>query len=147
MESGFLSLFNVTIDFEQSHLFFPRIITWTLVIMLGIILIRERRSIMPGLRRAGQAVATGAGGFDRFRFFGTLMLTSVYFYLMYVVGGIFPNTGYGFLLMSIPFIFLLSLLYVDNRSRRNVMIITATAIIAPVLAWGILAQIFGITLP
>lgn len=147
MENGFLSLFEVTIDFEQSHLFFPRIITWILIVMLGIILVRERRSIMPGLKRAGQAVFMGAGDFDRFRFFGTLVLTTVYFYSMYVVGGIFPNTGYGFLLMSMPFIFLLALLYVDNRSRRNVAIIAATAIIAPALAWGILAQLFGITLP
>lgn len=147
MESSFLSLFNVTINFEQSHLFFPRIITWILLVMLGIILVRERSAIMPGLKRAGKAVFTGAGGFDRFRFFGTLVLTTAYFYLMYVVGGVLPNTGYGFLLMSIPFIFLLALLYVDNRSRRNIMIITATAFIAPTLAWGILAQIFGITLP
>ena len=147
MENGFLSLFDVTIDFEQSHLFFPRIITWVLLIMLGIILIKERRAIMPGLQRAGKAVFSKEGDFDRLRFFGTLVLTTAYFYLMYVVGGMFPNTGYGFLLMSMPFIFLLSLLFVGARTRRNVMIILANAVIAPGLAWYVLSQLFNITLP
>lgn len=147
MESNFLSLFSVTIDFEQSHLFFPRIITWVLLIMLGIIIVRERKAILPGLRRAGKAVFSKGGDFDRFRFFGTLVLTTAYFYLMYAVGRIFPNTGYGFLLMSMPFIFLLSMLFVGTKTRKNVMIILANAVIAPGLAWYILSQLFNITLP
>lgn len=147
MENGFLSLFNVTIEFDQSHLFFPRIVTWTLLIMLGIIIIKEHKSIIPGLKKAGSAVFSRGGEFDRFRFFGTLALMISYFYLMDVVGSLFPNTGYGFLLMSVPFIFLLSLLFVDNKSRRNVVIIAANAIVAPVLAWYILSQLFNITLP
>lgn len=147
MENGFLSLFDVTIEFDQSHLFFPRIVTWTLLIMLAIIIIKEHKSIVPGLKKAGSAVFSQGGGFDRFRFFGTLVLMISYFYLMDVVGSLFPNTGYGFLLMSVPFIFLLSLLFVDNKSRRNVVIIAANAIIAPVLAWYILSQLFNITLP
>lgn len=147
MESNFLSLFDVTIDFEQSHLFFPRIVTWVLLIMLGIIIIREHKAILPGLKRAGKAVFSREEDFDRLRFFGTLVLIIAYFYLMYVVGRMFPNTGYGFLLMSMPFIFLLSLLYVDIKSRRNVAIILANAVIAPGLAWYVLSQLFNITLP
>ncbi|MDV6317443.1 tripartite tricarboxylate transporter TctB family protein [Chromohalobacter sp. HP20-39] len=147
MENGFLSLFDVSISFEQSHLFFPRIITWVLVVMLGVILIKERRAILPGLRKAGEAVFTKGGSFDRLRFFGTIVLTTVYFYSMYVVGRQFPNTGYGFLLMSIPFIFLLSLLYVEKRTRKNIAIISVTAVIAPLLVWFLLARLFGITLP
>lgn len=147
MENSMLSFLDVTIDFEQSHLFFPRIITWTLLIMLGLILLRERKALWPNLKRAGQAVLTRKGEFDRIRFFGTLILTTGYFYSMYVVGNMFPNTGYGFLLMSMPFIFLLSLLYVDDKSRRNVMIIFSNAVIAPGLAWYVFAQVFNITLP
>lgn len=147
MGSDFLSLFDVAIDFEQSHLFFPRIVTWTLLIMLGIIVIKEHKSIIPGLRKAGSAVFSRGGNFDRFRFFGTLFLMIAYIYLMDVVGDVFPNTGYGFLFMSVPFIFLLSLLLVDKKSRRNLLIIIANAVLAPVLAWYILSQLFDITLP
>lgn len=147
MESELLSLFDVTIEFEQSHLFFPRIVSWLLLILLGIILLNERKAIMPGLKQAGRALFFGSLEFDRFRFFGTIFLTIAYFYLMDVVGSVFPNTGYGFLLMSMPFIFLLSLLYVDNRSRRNIIIILMNAVIAPGLAWYVLSQLFNITLP
>lgn len=147
MESGLLSLFDVTIEFDQSHLFFPRIVTWTLLIMLGIIVIKEHKSIVPSLRKAGSAVFSRGGDFDRFRFFGTLVLMIAYIYLMDVVGSIFPNTGYGFLFVSVPFIFLLSLLLVDKKSRRNILIITANAVLAPVLAWYVLSQLFNITLP
>lgn len=49
--------------------------------------------------------------------------------------------------MSVPFIFLLSLLFVDKKSRRNILIIAANAVLAPVLAWYILSQLFNITLP
>lgn len=96
MENGLLSLFDVTIEFDQSHLFFPRIVTWALLIMLGVIIIKEHKSIIPGLKRAGSAVFSQGGSFDRFRFFGTLALMVSYFYLMDVVGGIFPTRGTAF---------------------------------------------------
>ncbi|WP_246053781.1 tripartite tricarboxylate transporter TctB family protein [Halomonas halmophila] len=140
-------MFEVSVSFEQSHLFFPRIITWALVLMLGVILIKHRNALLPGLKRAGEAVLGKSEEFHWTRFFGTLTLTTAYFYLMYVVGGIFPNTGYGFLFMSVPFIFCLSLLYVDQKTWKNLAIIAATAVIAPLLVWFMLAHLFGITLP
>ncbi|MHB0777360.1 tripartite tricarboxylate transporter TctB family protein [Halomonas sp. WWR20] len=147
MEDGFLSLFDVSINFEQSHLFFPRIITWLMLGLLALILVSRSKKIMPGLRQAGRAVFYQENGFDRQRFFGTIALIVAYFYLMGVVGNIFPNTGYGFLLVSMPFIFSLSTLYVDERSRRNMTIIAVTALIAPGLSWYVLSELFRITLP
>ena len=147
MESQFLSLFEVSIDFEESHLFFPRIVSWVLVGLLAIILLSKSNRIAPALRRAGQAVTQGGDGFDRKRFFGTILLIVIYFYMMAVVGDIFPNTGFGFLFVSIPFIFLLSMLYVEHSTRKNILIIAVTAAIAPTLAWYVLSQLFRITLP
>ena len=147
MESQFLSLFNVSIAFDQSHLFFPRLVTYILLGLLAIILISKSRRIAPALMQAGRAVLFAEHGFDRWRFFGTLVLIIAYFYLMAVVGDIFPNTGYGFLLTSIPFIFLLATLYVEDRSRKNLVIIAVNSVVAPVLAWYVLSQLFRITLP
>lgn len=147
MESHWLSLFDVTIDFDQSHLFFPRIVTWVLVILLALILLSRYRRVIPALKHTGRVLAGREGEFDHRRFFGTLVLTTGYFYLMSVLSDVFPNTGYSFLIMSVVFILLLSLLYVDHLTRRLFVIILLNALIAPTLAWYVLAQLFRITLP
>ena len=118
MEGQFLSLFDVNIAFDQSHLFFPKLITYILLGLLVIILISKRRRMAPALKQAGRAVLFAENGFDRWRFFGTLVLIIAYFYFMAVVGDAFPNTGYGFLLTSIPFVFLLDLLNLTSTSAR-----------------------------
>lgn len=147
MESQWLSLLDVTIGFDQSHLFFPRIVTWILVALLAIILITRYRLLAPGLKRAGRVLVGREGEFDHRRFFGTLALTTAYFYLMGVLSDVFPNTGYSFLIMSVLFVFLLSLLYVGRPTRRQFVILVLNALIAPALAWYVLAQLFRITLP
>lgn len=147
MESQFLSLFEVSIAFENSHLFFPRIVSWVLLGLLAIILLSKAKRVAPALGRARRAIMYEEGGFDRKRFFGTILLIVAYFYLMAVVGNLFPNTGYGFLFVSMPFIFLLSLLYVERKTARNMLVIAVNAIIAPALAWYVLSQLFRITLP
>ncbi|WP_110677228.1 tripartite tricarboxylate transporter TctB family protein [Salinicola sp. RZ23] len=147
MDSHWLSLFDVTIDFSQSHLFFPRIVTTLLGILLVMILVTRYRRIVPALRHAGRVVGGREGSFDRKRFFGTLVLVTLYFYLMGGLSDVFPNTGYSFLIMSVLFVFSLSLLYAERLSRRILLIITLNALIAPAIAWYVLAQLFRITLP
>ncbi|WP_251976304.1 tripartite tricarboxylate transporter TctB family protein [Salinicola avicenniae] len=147
MESHWLSLLDVSIDFDQSHLFFPRIVTWVLVILLGLILVTRYRRVMPGIQRAGRVLAGREGHFDHKRFFGTLILTTLYFYLMGVLSDVFPNTGYSFLIMSVVFVLSLSLLYLDRFTPRLLTIVILNALIAPTLAWYVLSQLFRITLP
>lgn len=147
MESQWLSLLDVTIDFDQSHLFFPRIVSWILIILLAVILATRYRRLVPGLKHASRVLAGREGEFDHKRFFGTLALTTAYFYLMGVLSDVFPNTGYSFLIMSVLFVFVLSLLYVERLTRRLFVIITLNALIAPALAWYVLSQLFRITLP
>lgn len=147
MESHWLSLFDVSIDFEQSHLFFPRIVSWALVILLGLIVVTRYRHAIPGIKHAGRVLAGREGEFDHKRFFGTIVLTTIYFYMMGVLSDVFPNTGYSFLICSIVFVLALSLLYIDHFSRRLLLIVVANALIAPTLAWYVLAELFRITLP
>lgn len=153
------ALLDVKIDFEQSHLFFPQIIHWILLILAGMILIRYVPACYNRYKQANRALETKGkaddptstktpkGSIDWLRLGGTLVLTVVYFTLMDSVGTFFPNMGLGFLLMSIPFMFLLSLLYVHNASRRQLITITLSSLISPTVAWYLLAQVFNISLP
>ena len=143
-DKGFLS---VHIDFSQSHLFFPNIIHWVLGILAIAILIVHRREIVDTLRAWRDKWMAREVDFDRLRLFGTIVIIVVYFMAMEPVGEFYPNTGFGFLVMSIPFMFLLSLLYVHEPNPKKLAIMGANAVIAPLVAWYLLAQLFFITLP
>ena len=147
------SLLKVSIDFSQSHLFFPHIIHWILLILAGLIILTEGPKALRKMRDRAEERKSANGTepahkkVDWSRLLGMLVLTVLYFYLMEPVGEFFPNTGFGFLFASIPFMFLLSLLFVHEPVRRDFITITLSSIISPTVAWYVLAQMFNITLP
>ena len=143
----FSELFRVSIDFDQSHLFFPRIIHWLLLSMLLLILATQGIPYVRALREGRKTLPFMSGPFDAFRFFGTLVLTVAYFLAMAYVGERFPNTGLGFLLMSVPYMAALGWLYLHDRGRGYLLKVGLNAVIAPVVAWYVLAKLFYITLP
>jgi hypothetical protein len=147
MDNGILSLFKVKIDFAESHTFFPTIVSWVLLFLLLLILIFNGIPYWRELRNGKRRFKLTTAHIDKFRLLGTLVLTVAYFLLMDYVGAFFPNTGLGFLIVSMPFIFLLSMLYVHDVTRRKVVIIVLNAVIAPTIAWFVLAKLFYITLP
>lgn len=95
-------LTRVTINFDTSHLIFPAIIG-SILVMLGIAILITRRH---AFAHAGRTWSGIMGRMDKVRFFGTIALTIVYFSLMVPIGYIWPNTGMGFLICSIPYVFL-----------------------------------------
>ncbi|MBF9036760.1 tripartite tricarboxylate transporter [Rhodobacterales bacterium HKCCE2091] len=137
------SLTQVTIDFDTSHLVFP-IIIGTVLGLLGLaILIRDRASIAaaPGYwRHIWQEM-------DKVRFFGTIVLTLAYFGAMVPVGNIWPNTGMGFLICSVPYVFAVGVLYLHDRRPRNLWPIALLAVIAPPLSWWLFSYVFFLALP
>ncbi|MGQ0333994.1 tripartite tricarboxylate transporter TctB family protein [Halomonas elongata] len=147
MESGLSSLLSVSIDFETSHLFFPHIIHWLMAGLFAVILVFNVAPFLAAVRRGERTLPILGESMDKFRFFGTLVLIVVYFYLMSVVGNLFPYTGYGFLFVSMAFLFLMSLMYMHTRTQRKVITAAINALVAPSLAWFILAKLFQITLP
>lgn len=144
---GSSELFTVTVEFEQSHLFFPQIIHWLLLIFLLLIAVTQGVPYLREVRAGTKSLPFTSGHFDRLRFFGTIVLTIAYFLSMQYVGEFFPNTGFGFLLMSIPYMFALSWLYLHRHDRRHLVMTTVNALLAPIIAWYVLAQLFAITLP
>ncbi|ALA18993.1 MULTISPECIES: tripartite tricarboxylate transporter TctB family protein [unclassified Chelatococcus] len=137
------SLLDVTIDFSTSHLVFPTIIG-TLLVLLGAVLAVARR------HEIRAALAGGIGwptDMDGLRFFGTLVLTAVYFLAMNEIGWRWPNRGFGFLSASMPFLFAMSVLYLHERSRRHLMLAAVVAVLAPLVAWLVLFRLFDVSLP
>ncbi|PMR71500.1 tripartite tricarboxylate transporter [Halomonas heilongjiangensis] len=147
MESSLSNLLSISIDFGTSHLFFPTIIHWIMAVLFAIILATKLVPFMAAVKRGERALPIVGEPMDGLRFFGTLALLVVYFYLMAVVGDMFPYTGYGFLFVSIPFVFLMSMMYLHEWTKKAVVIVLINAITAPSLAWFILAKLFNITLP
>lgn len=105
MENSFLSLLSVKIDFAKSHTFFPTIIIWILFILLALIFIFNGIPYLRSLFRGEISLNFSLEHVDKIRLPGTLILIVAYFMLMDYVGAFFPNMGYGFLFVSIPFIF------------------------------------------
>lgn len=141
------SLLSIKIDFAESHNFFPTLITWLMVFLLLIIVMVK---VIPFFRDLGQSrgkISIWAENFDKVRFWGTLVLTIIYFLAMDYVGSFFPNMGYGFLIMSMPFMVALSILYVHDVNRKKLMVISLNSIIAPSIAWYVLGNLFNISLP
>lgn len=147
MESGLSSLLSVSIDFESSHLFFPKIIHWVMAGLFALILVTKVAPFMAAVKRGERTMPIVGETRDNFRFFGTLVLITAYFYFMAVVGNMFPYTGYGFLIVSMAFVLLMSLLYLHDWRKKALTIVVVNAIVAPSLAWFVLAKLFTITLP
>lgn len=147
MENSFPSLLEVKIDFAQSHTFFPTIVIWTLVFLLVLIFVFNGIPYIRSLLSGESRINITTEHVDKIKLIGTLVLTVGYFMLMEYVGSFFPNMGYGFLFISIPFILLLSLLYVEGLDKKKLVAIVLNAILAPSIAWFVLAKLFNITLP
>ena len=147
MASGQNSIFQVTIDFATSHMFFPKLVIIFLLFLLALIFLIYGIPKIKQITSGEHKIQRGTKKMDKLRFFGTIVLTVIYFMLMDYVGQFFPNTGLGFLFVSIPFIFLLSLLYSHGMVKSKFIVIVINAVLAPSIAWYVLAQMFNISLP
>lgn len=147
METMLSSFTKVEVDFSQSHMMFPKIIMLFMLFLLILILLLYGRKFFGEIIYNRRPHRFFLENWDKIRLLGTLALITAYFYLMDIVGAFFPNTGLGFLLVSIPFMLSLSFLYVHDLNRKRCVIIVLNALIAPCTAWYILGNMFNISLP
>lgn len=136
-------LTKVTIDFEQSHLLFPKLVAVVLGLLLLAIVVRDRKRIL----NAGQMWRNTFFYMDKVRFFGALALTLLYFSLMVPIGNIWPNTGMGFLICSIPFVFGTGFLFMHERPKRALLTLAIIAVCGPSFVWWLFTYPFFLTLP
>lgn len=137
------SLTQVSIDFDHSHLVFPTVIASILALLAALILVTRTRRIL----HAGAYLSQITTSVDKTRFFGTLGLTVLYFTAMVPVGDIWPNTGLGFLICSVPYVLLTGLLFMHDRSLRQAVPLIIVSLIAPTLIWYLFTDLFFLTLP
>lgn len=137
------SLTHVTIDFDTSHLIFPILIGCILGLLGLAILVRDRRAILGAGGHWGQIM----GQMDKPRFIGTLVLTVIYFSAMVPVGDLWPNTGLGFLICSIPLVAATGLMFMRDRSLGKAVPLLIVAVVAPTLVWWLFTDLFALTLP
>jgi len=136
-------LTKIKIDFATSHLIFPSLVG-AILVALGIsILFTERRNILA----SGAMWRETFANMDKLRFFGTLALTILYFSLMVPIGDVWPNTGMGFLLCSVPFVLTIGLLFMHERTLRHMIPLLVVAVLAPVTIWWLFNDVFFLTLP
>lgn len=134
---------RVEVDFATSHLIFPTLIGVVLALLGAAILITHRREVLG----SGTMWRETFSRMDKPRFFGSLGLTILYFSLMVPVGDIWPNTGMGFLLCSIPFVALTGILFMHERTLRSMVPVLIIALAGPLLVWWLFSDIFYLTLP
>ena len=139
-------MLRVLIDFEESHLFFPRIILGLLVVMALLLMIRFLPAKIRA-NRSGETVRFFSADSHKGRVGLTLALLLLYFWGMDWVGGFFPNQGYGFLFCSIVFMLISSFLFMGERTKKKMIVGIANSLLTPLLAWILFGQIFHITLP
>lgn len=141
-------MLKVQIDFNQSHLLFPSLIQWLLLLLLGLIAIVHGPQQLAKARAARAAAEPAARKpVDWKRLGGFLALTVVWFVAMEPLGRLLPNTGIGFLLSSMPYGVALSRLFVHDIDRRKWLLIGASSVLTPLFVWAIFAYVFKITLP
>ncbi len=138
---------RVTIDFDQSHLFFPRIVTWILVGLALIGVVSRSRAFVRNWAGMCRDCADAARGFDTRRFGATLVLLVVYAVAMDRLSDVWPNTGLSFLFCSMAFMAAMSLLYVHDFRRKTLIVIGLSSILSPLVVWYALAKLFFLTLP
>ncbi len=137
-------MLDVSINFDQSHWFFPKIIITCLVFLLVIILVKERKAIMSSLQGFSLQKVINKDNYKAYLF---IALISIYIVGMEALSEVFPNTGYAFLIATIPFLFVIPFLIEKEITQKKLLFITINSILSPVLAWFLLGQVFAITLP
>lgn len=138
---------RVTIDFDQSHLFFPRIVTWILVGLALLAVVARHRAFARNWGGLCRDCASAAKTFDVKRFGVTIALLVVYAVAMDRLSDVWPNTGLSFLFCSMAFMAAMSLLYVHDFGRKTLAVIGLSSLIAPLVVWYALAKLFFLTLP
>lgn len=142
--------FSIAIDFEKSHLFFPRIMVGVIILLLLIIGLQNliKRLRAGNLKESLKGFRFFEENYDKIKLYGSMISVGIYFYLMDFIGRFFPNQGLGFLISSIPFMFIMSFLFIGKENFKNHRTsILISSVATPLLAWILFGKIFFITLP
>ncbi|MGF1760636.1 tripartite tricarboxylate transporter TctB family protein [Photobacterium sagamiensis] len=146
MSESFFALLDVSVDFDTSQWFFPKIVLTLMALLLAVIFILDKDKIISNVKTLLKFKESNKNT-NITKIVLSVVLLIVYFLSMEWLGELFPNTGYGFLIASIPFMFVLSLFYLPKVEKNEIIAVSINSIMSPVIAWYTLGVVFGITLP
>ncbi|WP_200411686.1 tripartite tricarboxylate transporter TctB family protein [Virgibacillus salexigens] len=131
-------LLTVELKFSEYHTIFPNIML-TILIFLAVLMlflnvirrIKERR-----LREFHFQFFVD--NYDKLKFFGTLVLIIAYAFVLESIG---------FLLATILFMFLISLLFIGDIKKKSIFVSLTNSLSTSLIIWYLFGQLFDITLP
>ena len=130
---------RVQIVYSTSHLLMPKIMAVVLIVLLGLILLtegaaRKKKGEKLSLKEKHFFVA----GYDRKKFWGTVVLSVVYLILLDLIR---------FVPASLICIFLYGVIFEGKREKKSLVISGVLSVCFTVFVWFIFGYVFNITLP
>ncbi len=129
---------TIEIKFSESHLFFPRVTLIILLILGSAIIIKNLIKRYKEGRLAEFKFKFFADNYDKVKFYGTIMALFGYIFLLEKLG---------FMLATIIFMFLTTVLFYGDLKPRTLAISAANSIVTSFVVWFVFAYLINITLP
>ncbi|MEW9110147.1 tripartite tricarboxylate transporter TctB family protein [Cytobacillus gottheilii] len=130
-------LLTIDMTFSEYHLIFPRIVLGILVILLIVLLLTHLAKRLKD-RNFTFKPKFFKEGYDKKKFFGTIILLVSYVFLLEIIG---------FLASSILFMFLIMLLFIGNMKRKSIIFSVLNSVVTSFAIWYLFGTVFNITLP
>ncbi|WP_138418058.1 tripartite tricarboxylate transporter TctB family protein [Aquibacillus sediminis] len=129
--------FTIEMSYSTYHLVFPRIIMFILIVMGSFLLIRTL--VKKSKDRENSApFKFFTNHYDRVKFYGTIILLTTYAAVLQHIG---------FVLTSIIFMILLTLLFIGNLRKKSILVSITNGLTTTIVVWYVFGQLFDITLP
>ncbi|WP_160807576.1 tripartite tricarboxylate transporter TctB family protein [Virgibacillus salexigens] len=131
-------LLTVELKFSEYHTIFPNIML-TILIFLAVLMLflNVIRRIKEGRLREFH-FQFFVDNYDKLKFFGTLVLLIAYAFVLESIG---------FLLATILFMFLISLLFIGDIKKKSIFVSLTNSLSTSLIIWYLFGQLFDITLP
>ncbi|MBM4761044.1 tripartite tricarboxylate transporter TctB family protein [Bacillus sp. B15-48] len=131
-------MFKINLQYDEYHVIFPRIILTILIILLLMMFVKFLYKFIKEKKQVNFRFKFFGDNFDKFKFFGTAGLLIVYVLMLEIIG---------FIISSIGFMFLLTVLLRGDFKRNTLMISVINSVTTSVIVWFFFGYLFDITLP
>ncbi|MFC4557820.1 tripartite tricarboxylate transporter TctB family protein [Virgibacillus kekensis] len=130
--------FTLEMTYSTYHLIFPRIIISILITLGIILLITNLYKRLKAGKLSDWQFKFFSKNYDKLKFYGSIALLIVYTLALQWIG---------FILASIVFMILITLLYIGNVKKKSIIVSITNSLTTTIVVWYIFGRLFDITLP
>jgi hypothetical protein len=127
--------FTIEMTYSEYHLLFPRI-TISLLIIIGALLLIT--NLIKKVKAGDGRFRFFSKNYDKRKLYGTVILLVLYGVTLDILG---------FILSTVIFVILSTLLYIGNLQKKSLIISITSSIATTFVFWYVFGQLFDITLP